>query len=91
MKADETALKLELAADISWIPVLQGVVESAASVLGLDDRKALRLSMACEEILAHLSGWSPGIGAKISVDRKPAQMAVSFLFEGDAADLWAMT
>jgi hypothetical protein len=90
VKADETALKLELAADISWIPVLQGVVESAASVLGLDDRKALRLSMACEEILAHLSGWSPGIGAKISMDRKPAQMAVSFLFEGDAADLWAM-
>lgn len=90
MKVDETGLTLELTADISWIPVLQGVVESAAPVLGLDDKKALRLSMACEEILAHLSGWAPGIGVKISLTRQPAQMAVSFQFQGDAADLWAM-
>jgi hypothetical protein len=90
MKPDETRLTLELAADISWIPVLQGVVESSAPILGLDDKKALRLSMACEEILAHLSGWSPGIGVKISVTRLPAQMAVAFEFQGDAADLWAM-
>jgi hypothetical protein len=90
MKPDETGLKLELTADISWIPVLQGVVESSAPILGLDANKALRLSMACEEILLHLSACAPGVGVGITLNGKPAQMAATFVFKSDTSDLWAM-
>lgn len=90
MTSDPHSLSIELSADISWISAVQGAVEGAAPVMGLEKDQALRLSMACEEILVHLSKCTPGTRVRVYLDRKPTLMRVSFLFAGNVADLWAM-
>lgn len=83
-------LTLELQADTRWIPVVQGVIESGAPILGLDPGKTLRLSMSVEELVAYLARTAPDTRIAMAIARKASHVSAEFAFEADTSDLWAM-
>jgi hypothetical protein len=88
----ETAsrLSLDLQADICWIPLVQGVVETGAPVMGLDPGKTLRLALAAEEFILHLSRTAPGTRLTLTLSREASSVSALFQFESSPEDLWAM-
>ncbi|MFH1152828.1 MAG: hypothetical protein V1793_03340 [Pseudomonadota bacterium] len=85
-----TGLTLELSADTRWIPVVQGLIENGAPILGLDAGKTLRLSMSAEELVAHLAGSAPGSRMTLILARRQAMVSADFVFETGTDGLWAM-
>ena len=77
-------------ADISWIPLIQCVVENAAPVYGLDRRKTMMLTIAVEEIVAHLAGVAPGTRIDFRLEPGGWHVLGKFSFKANPADLWAM-
>ena len=88
----ETAsrLSLDLKADICWIPLVQGVVETGAPVMGLDPGKTLRLALAAEEFILHLSRTAPGTRLTLTLSREASSVSALFQFESSPDGLWAM-
>ena len=88
----ETAsrLSLDLKAYICWIPLVQGVVETGAPIMGLDPGKTLRLALAAEEFILHLSRTSPGTRLNLTLSREASSVSALFQFESSPEDLWAM-
>ncbi len=84
------SLTLELKADIGWIPVIQGLIETGAPLLGLDEGKTIRLSMSAEELIVYLARSSKGTGVRITLSRKSSQVTADFCFQASMSDLWAM-
>ena len=83
-------VSLDLLADICWIPLVQGVLETGAPILGLDQGKTLRLALAAEEFILHLSKTSPGTRLNMTLTREASRVSVLFRFESSSDDLWAM-
>ncbi|MFA5904452.1 MAG: hypothetical protein WC836_11010 [Desulfobacula sp.] len=90
MTKTESRLSLDLQADICWVPLVQGVMETGAPVLGLDQGKSLRLALAAEEFILHLSKTSPGTRLSMVLTREASCVSALFQFESDPGDLWAM-
>lgn len=89
VKLNQTVL-LELHAGMAWIPLIQSVVEHGAPVLGLDRSKTLRLTMAVEEIVSHLSRTAPGTKIDFSLKPRGWHVLTNFSFQADPSGLWAM-
>lgn len=89
MKTDR-AITLRLYADPAWIPMVQGLAEQSGIVFGLDQGKALRLTMAVEEILAYLSELTPGAPLDLTLAPGASHVDTIFSFSASDADLWAM-
>ena len=83
-------LSLDLQADICWIPMVQGVVETGAPVMGLDQGKTLHLALAAEEFILHLARTSPGTRLNLTLTREASSVSALFQFESNPEDLWAM-
>jgi hypothetical protein len=90
MTESASRLSLDLKADICWIPLVQGVVETGAPVMGLDPGKTLRLALAAEEFILHLSRTSPGTRLTLTLSREASSVSALFQFESSPEDLWAM-
>ncbi len=88
--AAKPALALELGADVQWVPIVQSLVENGAPVLGLSPDKTMKLSMAAEELLAHLAGSAPGRRVVLKLTRQPTGVACDFEVEAGMEGLWAM-
>jgi hypothetical protein len=89
MKTDRS-ITLRLYADPAWIPMVQGMAEQSGIVFGLDQGKALRLTMAVEEILAYLSELTPGAPLDLTLAPGASHVDTIFSFSASDADLWAM-
>jgi hypothetical protein len=89
MKTDRS-ISLRLHAEPAWIPMVQGMAEQSGLVLGLDQAKALRLTMAVEEILAYLSELTPGAPLELTLAQGASHVDTVFSFTANDADLWAM-
>ena len=84
-------LTLNFAVEIAWLPMAQSLVETATPVMGLSRSKALKLSQACEEILAHLFQTMPGKPITLTLTRKGAGVLAELsLTDLQHLDLWAM-
>lgn len=90
MMQTDSHISLDLKADICWIPVVQGVIETGAPILGLDAGKTLRLALASEEFILHLTKTSPGTRLNMTLTRESSSVSALFQFESSPADLWAM-
>lgn len=89
MKPDRS-VTLRLHAEPAWIPMIQSLAEHSGLVFGLDQSKALRLTMAVEEILAYLSELNPGAPLELRLTPGASHVDVLFSFTASDADLWAM-
>lgn len=84
------SITLRLNAEPAWIPMVQGMAEQSGLVFGLDQGKALRLTMAVEEILAYLSELTPGAPLELTLTPGAGHVDTVFSFTASDADLWAM-
>jgi hypothetical protein len=87
---DQRTITLHLHADPAWIPMVQGMAEQCGTVFGLDHGKALRLTMAVEEILAYLAELTPQAPLELNVTPGASHVDTTFSFAARDADLWAM-
>ncbi|MGE4292013.1 MAG: hypothetical protein AB7E32_07380 [Desulfovibrio sp.] len=87
---DQAAVVLVLSAAPEWISTAQAVAENGAGALGLPPEKALVLTMAVEEVVAHLALAAPGERLEMRLVPGCTGVAVEFLFRADAADLSAL-
>jgi anti-sigma regulatory factor (Ser/Thr protein kinase) len=88
--AEEAAAVLTLNASAQWIPTAQAVAENGAKALGLPQEKALVLTMAVEEVVAHLALAAADERLEMRLLPESTGVAVEFLFRADAADLSAL-
>lgn len=90
MKGYDGSVSLSLPADISWVPLVQSVIENGAPVLGLPRNKAMMLAVAAEEIVVHLAGIARGTRISFSLEPGGWHVRCNFSFKADPSDLWAM-
>ncbi|WP_285905372.1 hypothetical protein [Pseudodesulfovibrio pelocollis] len=90
MQDRDQSVSLKLAAEARFIPLVQGVVEQGAAAFGLDRGKALRLTMAAEELLSHLAETSGGVAVDLTLTPGGWCVRADFSFVADPSDLWAM-
>lgn len=90
MQGSGHRVSLRLPADARFIPLVQGVVEQAASVFGLERAKALRLTMAAEELVSHLAETAGGVEIDLTVVPGGWCVRADFSFVADPSELWAM-
>ncbi|MEF2145557.1 MAG: hypothetical protein V3573_08945 [Desulfovibrionaceae bacterium] len=90
MQTADNDISLRMVAEPRFIPLVQGVVEQGALAFGLERDKALRLTMAAEEIVSHLieAGSAPAIDLTLSFGGWCVR--ADFSFTADPSDLWAM-
>lgn len=86
----ERTITLKLHADPVWIPMVQGVAEQCGAAFGLDRGKALRLTMAVEELLAYLAELAPKAPLELRLEPGASHVDTRFSFTARDADLWAM-
>jgi len=87
---NQRTITLHLHADPAWIPMVQGMAEHCGTVFGLDHGKALRLTMAVEEILAYLAELTPQAPLELNLTPGASHVDTTFSFAARDADLWAM-
>ncbi|MUM76622.1 hypothetical protein GKC30_03125 [Pseudodesulfovibrio sp. F-1] len=90
MQVRDHSVSLRLAAEARFILLVQGVVEQGAAAFGLDRGKALRLTMAAEELLSHLAETSAGVAVDLTLTPGGWCVRADFSFVADPSDLWAM-
>lgn len=90
MQGPGHCVSLRLSADAQFIPLVQGVVEQAASVFGLERAKALRLTMASEELVSHLAETAGKVEIDLTVTSGGWCVRADFSFVADPSELWAM-
>lgn len=90
MQGPGHCVSLRVSADARFIPLVQGVVEQAASVFGLERAKALRLTMAAEELVSHLAETARGVEIDLAVGSGGWCVRADFSFVADPSELWAM-
>lgn len=90
MQDRDQSVSLRLAAEARFIPLVQGVVEQGAAAFGLERGKALRLTMAAEELLSHLAETSAGVAVDLTLTPGGWCVRADFSFVADPSDLWAM-
>lgn len=90
MATEKNLVRLELRADKLFVPLVQGVVEQAARVFGLERDRALRLTMAAEEVVAHIATIAPDETVRLSVAPGRWCVRAGFSFAMDPSELWAM-
>ncbi len=83
------SVSLTIQADKQWIAVAQGVVENGAPMLGLPQKRVLRLVIAVEELLAYLAQVTPGSEVKLDLVQGGAFVGVQFQVESQHTDLKA--
>jgi len=89
MQERDQSVFLRLAAEARFIPLVQGVVEQGAAAFGLERAKALRLTMAAEELLSHLAETSAGVVVDLTLTPGGWCVRADFSFAADPSDLWA--
>jgi len=90
MQKLDQSISLRLFAETKFIPLVQSVVEQGALALGLGQAKALRLTMAAEEIVSHLIETAAGVEIKLSLSARRWCVVADFSFVANPSDLWAM-
>lgn len=90
MPKSDQSISLKLLADARFIPLVQGVVEQSSTVFGLERDKALRLTMASEELVSHLAETAGGTAIDLTVSAGGWCVMADFSFVADPSDLWAM-
>jgi len=90
MQGFDQSVSIELSADIAWIPLVQSVVENGAPVCGLENSKTMMLTIAAEEIVAHLAKTAPGTRINFSLGSGGWHVKAEFSFKADPSHLWAM-
>ncbi len=90
MHKDHQTISVKIWAGLEWVPLAQAVVEKSCPVFGLDREQTTRLTVAVEEIVAHLAETTAGTA--ICLDMIPGgwQVTASLSFAADPSDLWAM-
>jgi len=90
MSNPDQSISLKLLADARFIPLIQGVVEQSGTVFGLERNKALRMTMASEELVSHLAATAGGAEIDLTVTAGGWCVTADFSFIADPSDLWAM-
>lgn len=86
----DQSVSLSLPADISWVPLVQSVIENGAPVFGLPRNKAMMLALSAEEIVVHLAGIARGTRIDFRLEPGGWHVLCKFSFKADPSDLWAM-
>lgn len=86
----ERSISLQLAAEARFIPLVQQVVEQGAAVFGLGRDKALRLTLAAEEIVSHLAATPQDSPLDLTLSDGGWCVLADFSFEANPADMWAV-
>lgn len=90
MKDRQTDVVLSVETDLKFLPLVLSFSESSSRIFGLDDRDALKLTLASEEVFAYL--------CRMTRDPKPVTLTIlngfyyarlKFVFEGIDFDLRA--
>lgn len=88
MNADPPMPRLTVAVNLCFLPLLTSFVESSAHAFGLENSKALSLTLAAEEIFAYLAnGAVRNQEIRVQCLGGGYYMAVTFTFAGNDLDL----
>ncbi|WP_147822022.1 ATP-binding protein [Salidesulfovibrio onnuriiensis] len=90
MPEQANSVSLRLPADPSMIPVAQRAAETSAKAFGLEAGKALRLTMAVEEIVAYLASLANEERIGLDILPRSDHVTTRFSFRAADADLHAL-
>ncbi|MFN2266754.1 MAG: hypothetical protein ABR542_11600, partial [Desulfonatronovibrio sp.] len=90
MKKINQSIRLTVSANRQWIALLQCAAQTAAQVFGLDDKKALRLTMGMEEVTLYLSQEQLDATVNIFLEQCTSRIQARFVLTAESTDLSAM-
>lgn len=83
----DQAISVTIPADVAWVPLVQAAAENGTGVFALASDKALRLTMAVEELLVHLAEALPGEAVTFTIRPGSTYVAVDAEFASVGIDL----